>query len=45
MATAMKNKNTIRFINSIPKDRILEYSERHHIIPRCIGGKDNEEFK
>ena len=31
------------FINSIPRDRILERSESHHIIPRCIGGNDHED--
>ena len=35
------------FINSIKESRPLnewfEYSERHHIIPRCLGGTDDEE--
>lgn len=35
------------FINSIKESRPLnewfEYSHRHHIIPRCVGGNDNED--
>lgn len=34
------------FIYSIKESREnkwFEYSERHHIVPRCIGGSDNEE--
>lgn len=32
------------FIESIPRNRIIEgYSERHHIIPRCLGGTDDED--
>lgn len=31
-----------KFINSIPRNRNIKYTEKHHIIPKCLGG-DNEE--
>ena len=31
------------FIDSIDTERILDYKETHHIIPRCLGGEDNED--
>ena len=26
----------IKFIDSIPKDRVLEYKEEHHILPKAL---------
>lgn len=30
------NKTNVNYVNYV-------YYEKHHIIPRCIGGEDNEE--
>lgn len=39
--------NYDEFISSIrssrPQNKKFKYSERHHIVPRCIGGTDDEE--
>ena len=33
----------IRSSNRVDANRILGYSEKHHIIPKCMGGKNNKE--
>lgn len=40
----MQYKNVYDKIITRAKNRLLdEYSEKHHIIPRCLGGSDNKE--
>ena len=39
----MTYKNFIDSIKESRENKYFKYSERHHIIPRCLGGTDDEE--
>lgn len=39
----MNYREFIQFIKDSRPNEYFEYSERHHILPRCLGGKEDEE--